>query len=124
MATPSIAIIGAGPSGLALARLLECRGISYILYERDASAAVFDRTGGTLDIHASTGQRAIAEGGLLAEFEKYARYDASTFRVWDRHGTQYIQHERGSDFPEIDRGDLRRIYLDAIPEGRFAGERG
>ncbi|KAK8023882.1 hypothetical protein PG993_011948 [Apiospora rasikravindrae] len=124
MATPSIAIIGAGPSGLALARLLECRGISYVVYERDASAAVFIRNGGTLDIHASTGQRALVEGGLLAEFEKYARYDASIFRLWDRHGTQYIQHERGNDFPEIDRGDLRRIYLEAIPQDKIRWGKG
>ncbi|KAK8098977.1 monooxygenase [Apiospora kogelbergensis] len=104
--TPAIAIIGAGPSGLALARLLECRGVSYIIYERDAATVEGittlgqPRAGGTLDIHAATGQRAIIEGGLLKEFEKYARYDAATFKLWDYHGTQ---------------GDLRKIYLDALP---------
>ncbi|KAK8037532.1 hypothetical protein PG991_000878 [Apiospora marii] len=122
MTTSSVAIIGAGPAGLALARLLECRGVSYVVYERDASPAAFgQRTGGTLDIHASTGQRAIVEGGLAKEFEKYARYDASTFKLWDGvgRGRQYVDLERGSDFPEIDRGDLRRIYLEAVPEGKI-----
>ncbi|KAK8073983.1 hypothetical protein PG994_004882 [Apiospora phragmitis] len=124
--TPTVAIIGAGPAGLALARLLECRGISYVVYERDASPAALtgqqQRAGGTLDIHASTGQRAIVEGGLAQEFEKYARYDASTFKLWSGVGpraVQYIDLERGSEFPEIDRGDLRKIYLDAVPADKI-----
>lgn len=37
MTSPAIAIIGGGPCGLTLARLLERKGIDYTVYERDAT---------------------------------------------------------------------------------------
>jgi cation diffusion facilitator CzcD-associated flavoprotein CzcO len=74
--TPSIAILGAGPSGLTLARLLHLAGIDFTIFERDASAAsAWGRGGsGTLDLHEGSGLRALQEAGLLGEFKKRARY--------------------------------------------------
>ena len=74
--TPPIAILGAGPSGLTLGRLLHLARIDFVIFERDASAAsAWGRGGsGTLDLHEGTGLLAIQEAGLLEEFKKKARY--------------------------------------------------
>lgn len=85
--TPPIAILGAGPSGLLLARLLHLASIDFVILERDASSAsAWGRGGsGTLDLHEGTGQLALEEAGLLGDFKQKARYghsklvDISTF---------------------------------------------
>lgn len=114
MTIPIIAIIGAGPCGVTLARLLECAGIDYIIYERDESESS-NRVGGSLDIHAETGQHALREGGLFDEFKKYARYDDTSVALADKFGNRLFQIGQGRDAPEIDRTDLRQILLDSIP---------
>lgn len=62
-----IAILGAGPVGLTLAKLLQQQGGLVTVYERDENpeARVW---GGTLDLHIATGQEAMKAAGLL---EKY-----------------------------------------------------
>lgn len=74
--TPPIAILGAGPSGLTLGRLLHLAGIDFIIFERDASAAsAWGRGGsGTLDLHEGSGLLALHEAGLFEEFKTKARY--------------------------------------------------
>ena len=53
---PNIAIVGGGPGGLMLARLLFLRGFKPAVFERDRQAD--DRPqGGSLDLHGETGQR-------------------------------------------------------------------
>lgn len=113
--TPSIAIIGAGPCGLTLARLLECKGIDYVVYERDDSE-VSNRRGGSLDIHAETGQRALKEAGLFDEFKKHARYEDDVLTLANQQGERVFQAGQGRDAPEIDRVILRQILLDSIPK--------
>jgi 2-polyprenyl-6-methoxyphenol hydroxylase-like FAD-dependent oxidoreductase len=73
---PSIAILGAGPSGLTLARLLHLAGTDFTIFERDISvASAWGRGGsGTLDLHEGSGLLALQEAGLLEEFKKRARY--------------------------------------------------
>ncbi|PTB64939.1 FAD/NAD(P)-binding domain-containing protein [Trichoderma citrinoviride] len=116
--TPSIAIIGAGPCGLTLARLLECKGIEYVVYERDESD-VSNRRGGSLDIHAETGQRALKEAGLFDEFKKHARYDDAVFTLANQKGERVFQAGQDRDAPEIDRVMLRQILLNSIPNDRI-----
>lgn len=73
--TPPIAILGAGPSGLALGRLLELAGVDFVVFERDSSAAsAWGRGGsGTLDLHEGSGLLALQEAGLFEQFKKTAR---------------------------------------------------
>ncbi|KAL7929324.1 hypothetical protein V8C35DRAFT_315722 [Trichoderma chlorosporum] len=111
----TIAIIGAGPCGLTLARLLECRGIDYVVYERDESD-VSNRRGGSLDIHAETGQLALKEAGLFDEFKKHARYEDTSFAIANQQGERVFQIGQARDAPEIDRVLLRQILLDSIPK--------
>lgn len=118
MMAPTVAIIGGGPCGLTLARLLELGGIDYTLYERDESENS-NRVGGSLDIHPATGQHALREGGLFEVFQKYARYDDTVFTLADKLGKRVLQTDQGRDAPEIDRSDLRQILLDAIPKDKI-----
>ncbi|RYP61655.1 hypothetical protein DL771_010050 [Monosporascus sp. 5C6A] len=113
---PPIAIIGGGPSGLTLARLLECKGIEYVVYER--TEADFSHQGGSLDLHTETGQRALKEANLFDEFKKHARYVDERFRILDQHGKEWVSAGEGRDAPEIDRSALRQILVDSIPNHR------
>ena len=122
MAPPAIAIIGAGPCGLTLARLLERKGVTdYAVYERDWSAteaagSAAHHQGGSLDLHVPTGQRALREAGLFDRFRAHARWDDGVMAFCDRTGDRVVDdlgQER--DLPEIDRADLRSILLDAVP---------
>jgi 2-polyprenyl-6-methoxyphenol hydroxylase-like FAD-dependent oxidoreductase len=58
----TIAIVGAGLGGLALARVLHVNGIDAVVYERESSRGARGQ-GGMLDIH--SGQRALREAGLI-----------------------------------------------------------
>ncbi|KAK4196466.1 putative hydroxylase [Triangularia verruculosa] len=119
MATPEIAIIGAGPCGLTLARLLECKGITgYILYERDEGPDA-KRAGGSLDIHPETGQNALRHAGLFDKFKEHARYADTAFALGDKDGNKVFEMGEGRDAPEIDRVELRKILLDSVPKDKI-----
>ena len=113
--TQPIAILGAGPSGLLLARLLELATIDYIVFERDDPKTWAIGRGGTLDVHVSSGQLALQEAGLLDQFNSIARRDA-TNAIADSNGTVHLlkSTEGDQDRPEIDRKDLRALLLSSI----------
>jgi 2-polyprenyl-6-methoxyphenol hydroxylase-like FAD-dependent oxidoreductase len=110
-----IAIIGGGPGGLTLARLLHLGGLSATIFERDAHAG--DRPqGGTLDLHADTGQRALRLAGLEREFLAAARYDDQGMRLYDSDGVLLFGDDTSQgDRPEVDRAELRRMLIDSLP---------
>ena len=114
----TIAIVGGGPGGLILARVLHLNGIEAVVYERDASRAARDQ-GSMLDIH--SGQRALREAGLLEEFFAIARREGQDMRLLEPDGTLLHQEDTPDDAPllrpEVDRADLRDLLLDSLPEG-------
>ncbi len=112
----SVAIAGAGPGGAMLARLLRMRGFDVNVFERDESATARPQ-GGSLDLRADSGQRAVDAAGLTAGFAAVSREDAKAFRMLDDHGTEMPgagaeTHEDPG--PEVDRADLRHLLLDAL----------
>lgn len=118
MATMSrVAIVGGGPGGLMLARLLHLRGMSATVFERDSHAE--DRPqGGSLDLHADTGQHAMRLAGLEDAFRAEARPEHQGDRLYDQRGTLLLDRDGlDDDRPEVDRTALRRILLDALPPG-------
>jgi len=106
-----IAIIGAGPGGLVCARVLQGHGIAATVYDADDSVDSRD-PGGTLDLHADTGQIALEDAGLLENFLALARPEGQAKRNLDQHGTElssYTPQEGDTAAAEIDRGQLRAM---------------
>ena len=113
----TIAIVGGGPGGLMLARLLQLRGVAATVFERDVHPDERPQ-GGSLDLHAETGQRAMRLAALEAEFLAEARPEHQGDRLYDAAGTLlWDQDGAGHDRPEIDRTALRRILLDSLAPG-------
>jgi 2-polyprenyl-6-methoxyphenol hydroxylase-like FAD-dependent oxidoreductase len=120
---PHVAIIGAGPGGCMLARLLYIHNISFTIFEGEDSID-YRSQGGTLDLRAKTGLASIKQAGLWDEFQKYARYDGESLLVTDKKLTTWIRRgpgkpdQRGGlqEAPEIDRSDLRRMLVGSVPK--------
>ncbi|KAF2431469.1 FAD/NAD(P)-binding domain-containing protein [Tothia fuscella] len=120
--TPKIAIIGAGPAGLTLARLLSVSKakVEVTVFEADASPASRQDQGGTLDLHTGTGLSAIRKCGLWDQFSRFARYDGQEMIMADKNGTVLVHLGVGKttgDRPEIDRKDLKSMLLESLPPG-------
>lgn len=116
--TTSIAIIGAGLGGLTLARVLHVHGIAASVYEGETSPSVRSQ-GGLLDIHDFNGQLALKDAGLYQEFSALIQQGGQATRVLDKDGNVlFEQADDGSGGrPEVQRGELRRILLESLPEG-------
>lgn len=112
-----IAIVGGGPGGLTLARLLALKGANVKVYERDANKEVRVQ-GATLDLHEESGLEALRRAALIEAFYANHRPDAGKLRILDKDGNiKMDDHEdEGHDEhrPEIDRGPLRKILLDSL----------
>ena len=120
-----VAIIGGGPGGLTLARLLQQQGVEVKLYERDADRS-FRQQGATLDLHYESGLKALRVGGLIEEFKKSYRPGAERFTITDNNAVvHYTERDNepmedlDSEYarPEIDRGPLRDMLINSLQDG-------
>ncbi|OJK02596.1 hypothetical protein ASPACDRAFT_57602 [Aspergillus aculeatus ATCC 16872] len=123
-----VAIVGAGPAGCLLARLLLNQPtVEVTVFEAEPSID-YRAQGGSLDLHENGGLAALKAAGLYEEFLKYARFDGEALLVCDEKLKPYIQlspttkdHSRGR--PEIDRSTLRRMLVESLPPGTVQWKR-
>lgn len=114
--TTHVTIVGAGIGGLMLARVLHVHGITSTVYEAEPSASSRVQ-GGQLDIHLDTGQPALEMAGLTEQFRAIIHQGGEASRVLDPDGTVLLDEpdDGTGGRPEVLRGELRRILLDALP---------
>lgn len=117
-----VAIVGGGPGGLMLARLLQLQGVEVKVYERDTDQYVRQQ-GATLDLHYESGLKALREGKLIEEFKKYYRPGAERVTITDNNAViHYTEQNKepvwdlDSEYarPEIDRGPLRDMLIASL----------
>ncbi|ADW70177.1 FAD-dependent oxidoreductase [Granulicella tundricola] len=113
----NIAIVGGGPGGLTLARLLQQSGAKVVVYERDQSRSARVQ-GSALDLHEGSGLAALEAAGLMEAFWANHRPDLDRLRLTDARGTVLHDHVRrmsgDGKRPEIERGPLRDLLLDSL----------
>lgn len=111
-----VAIAGAGPCGLTLARLLQLTGADVRVYEVESSTAARNQ-GGSLDLHEESGQLALRRAGLYEKFLAACRPEGQAIRVVDKRGKMFVDLRPQDDAqsrPEIDRGQLRGLLIDSL----------
>ena len=106
-----VAIIGAGPVGLTMARLLQQQGIDVTVYERDkhSQARIW---GGTLDLHEDSGQVALKKAGLLNDYFAMAKPMGRI--ITHKQGNILFSVPSQHKTPEINRDDLRQLLLNSL----------
>jgi 2-polyprenyl-6-methoxyphenol hydroxylase-like FAD-dependent oxidoreductase len=108
-----IAVVGGGPAGLTLARVMHRHDHPVTVLERDPAPDARP-PGGTLDLHEKLGQLALGKAGLLTEFRALSRPEGQAMRILDTDGTVLRDWQPRPDdqaHPEIDRGQLRDLLL-------------
>lgn len=117
-----IAIVGGGPGGLTLARLLQLKSVAVKVYERDVHKDARVQ-GTTLDLHEESGLKALRHAQLLDEFKKNYRPGADKMMIVNERAELFFSDHEGKpeeDFgnehfrPEIDRGPLRKMLLESL----------
>ncbi|MGW0916568.1 FAD-dependent oxidoreductase [Streptomyces sp. NPDC002784] len=113
-----IAVIGGGLGGLTAARVLHVHGIRADVFEREASAAARTQ-GGMLDIHEENGQKALHAAGLHEDFLRIVHEGGQEMRLAGPDATVHVRDKDDGTGgrPEVDRGDLRDLLLNSLPDG-------
>ena len=116
------AIIGGGPGGLTLARLLQIRNFEVKVYERDLDEKARVQ-GSPLDMHENSGMAALRKAGLLEQFKKSYMPGADGTTITNESGNIFFNDHKPAHTenfedttfrPEIDRGVLRKLLLDSL----------
>lgn len=97
-----------------LASLCQRKNIPYAVLEADESEHARTQ-GGSLDIHADSGQLALKEAGLLDAFKSNSRIEGEAIKLLDLEGNVLFDSagiDRGK--PEIDRTKLRDMLLGSL----------
>ncbi|KAH7134304.1 salicylate hydroxylase [Dactylonectria macrodidyma] len=115
---PRIAIVGGGPSGLALSLLLKQQGIHSTIYElRDKmTPQELAKPSGMLDLHEESGLKVMRECGLWDDFQAAVGDCSEACRVLDVKGT--VLHTDNGELasrPEISRHALASILFNNLP---------
>lgn len=117
-----VAILGGGPGGLTLARLLQLKGAEVKVYERDFNQESRVQ-GAIVDLHFDSGLKVMTAAGLLDSFKKVYMRGADKYRMVNKEANIYLDETndgKEDDFnnenfrPEIDRGVLRNLLIDAL----------
>jgi len=117
-----IAVVGGGPGGLTLAKLLQLKGANVKVYERDTDKNARVQ-GSPLDLHTESGLAALNKANLIAEFKKNYMIGADKTRIVNEQAEIFFSdHEitKEESFghehfrPEIDRGVLRKMLLESL----------
>ncbi|MBC0856511.1 FAD-dependent oxidoreductase [Pantoea stewartii] len=113
-----VTIIGAGLSGLTLARILHINGIKVTVYEAESSPQARSQ-GGQIDIHEHNGQIALEAAGLTTAFHSIIHKGGAATRFLNPQGDILLDEpDYGNNSrPEVLRGDLRKILLESLPDG-------
>ena len=121
-----VAIVGGGPGGLTLAKLLQDKGAHVQVYERDLNKNARQQ-GATLDLHEGSGLLAIEKAGLMDQFKKHYRPGAEKLRIVDEQARFFFDEHTetkdtsfGNEYfrPEIDRDPLRDIFIEEMTRNR------
>ena len=121
----NIAIVGGGPGGLTLAKLLQLKGANVKLYERDLDKNARVQ-GSPLDLHDESGLAAIRKANLFNEFKQNFLPRADRKLITNERAEVFfsdhdvkLEENFGSEYfrPEIDRGTLRKILLESLQPG-------
>ncbi len=117
-AYPRIAIIGGGPGGLTLARILHVKGIAATVFEADDAPDTRGQ-GGSLDLHTESGLAALEAAGLMDAFNAVARPEDQSVKLYDPNGVCHFDDgdQPHDGRPEIDRAHLRALLLRSLPQG-------
>ncbi|KAI8903630.1 oxidoreductase [Gorgonomyces haynaldii] len=112
-----ISIVGGGPGGLLLCRILQQQGVEAMIYEMEQSPNARQQ-GGSLDLKSESGQYALKVAGLHEEFKKLCRMEGEDMIIMDKTTQVYYKEiSSGSYNPEIDRGQLRELLMKSLKQG-------
>jgi 2-polyprenyl-6-methoxyphenol hydroxylase-like FAD-dependent oxidoreductase len=127
----TIAIVGGGPGGLTLGKLLQLKGAQVKLYERDLDKDARVQ-GGPLDMHENSGLAALREAGLLEQFAANFLPGADRMQILNEyaevlfsdHDDKPVEAFGAAYFrPEIDRAALRKILLESLEPGTVSWDK-
>lgn len=117
-----VAIVGGGPGGSTLAKLLQLKDVEVKVYERDLNKNARVQ-GSPLDLHDESGLAALRKAGLLEDFKNNFMVGAEQSTITNHkaeiffsdHGEKQDENFGDEHFrPEIERGVLRKILLESL----------